>query len=204
MVLPDFLIRLLEILHLKDSELTKMKKLIAQCDENIRSLNHGLEQQVKQIKDLEEQFKELKVQYDAASGPVRETLAVRMKNILKQRERMGEQRQMSEQQLEAESLARHNYMLQLEYLQHPDNHDMEFIREEKEDIIHDMAARARTMDKLENTTIPKKDEKEMDFDKAPDAGEDPFKGYDLSFMTPGPEKDKKEEEKKEEEKKEEA
>ena len=35
MVLPDFLIRLLEILHLKDSEEKKLKKRIAQCDENL-------------------------------------------------------------------------------------------------------------------------------------------------------------------------
>ena len=56
MVLPDFLIRLLEILHLKDSEETKLKKRIAQCDENIRSLNQGLEGQVKAIKDMERNF----------------------------------------------------------------------------------------------------------------------------------------------------
>ena len=60
MVLPDFLIRLLEILHLKDSEETKLKKRIAQCDENIRSLNQGLERQVKDIRDLEAEFRELK------------------------------------------------------------------------------------------------------------------------------------------------
>ena len=53
MVLPDFFIRLLEILHLKDSEETKLKKRIAQCDENIRSLNLELERQVKDIKDMD-------------------------------------------------------------------------------------------------------------------------------------------------------
>ena len=119
MVMPDFLIKLLELLHLKDSEATKLKKRIAQCDENIRSLNQGLERQIKDIKDLEAEFRELKVQYDASNGPVRETLAVRMKNILKQRDRMGEQRQMSEQQMDAEMLVRHNLVLQLEHIQHP-------------------------------------------------------------------------------------
>ena len=155
MVLPDFLIRLLEILHLKDSEETKLKKRIAQCDENIRSLNQGLEGQVKAIKDMEQEFLELKKQYDTASGAVRETLAVRMKNILKQRERMGEQRQMAEQQMNAEMLVRHNLQLQLEHRQHPDNHDLEEIRDEKMDIIDDLKEQAKTIEQLEKTTLKK-------------------------------------------------
>ena len=188
MVLPDFLIRLLEILHLKDSEETKLKKRIAQCDENIRSLNQGLEGQVKVIKDLEAEFRELKAQYDVSSGPVRETLAVRMKNILKQRERMGEQRQMAEQQMNAEMLVRHNLTLQLEHRQHPDNHDLEEIRDEKLDIIDDLKEQAKTIEELEKTTMKKSSEKDEDFEKAFQAAEDEFKDVDLSFSAPKPEK----------------
>ncbi|MBR4899581.1 MAG: hypothetical protein IKZ46_01455 [Victivallales bacterium] len=196
MVLPDFLIRLLEILHLKDSEETKLKKRIAQCDENIRSLNQGLEGQVKVIKDLEAEFRELKAQYDVSSGPVRETLAVRMKNILKQRERMGEQRQMAEQQMNAEMLVRHNLTLQLEHRQHPDNHDLEEIRDEKLDIIDDLKEQAKTIEELEKTTMKKSSEKDEDFEKAFQAAEDEFKDVDLSFSAPKPEK--KEEKEKDE------
>ena len=195
MVLPDFLIRLLEILHLKDSEETKLKKRIAQCDENIRSLNQGLEGQVKVIKDLEAEFRELKAQYDVSSGPVRETLAVRMKNILKQRERMGEQRQMAEQQMNAEMLVRHNLTLQLEHRQHPDNHDLEEIRDEKLDIIDDLKEQAKTIEELEKTTMKKSSEKDEDFEKAFQAAEDEFKDVDLSFSAPKPEKQEKEKEK---------
>ena len=195
MVLPDFLIRLLEILHLKDSEETKLKKRIAQCDENIRSLNQGLEGQVKVIKDLEAEFRELKAQYDTSSGPVRETLAVRMKNILKQRERMGEQRQMAEQQMNAEMLVRHNLTLQLEHRQHPDNHDLEEIRDEKLDIIDDLKEQAKTIEELEKTTMKKSSEKDEDFEKAFQAAEDEFKDVDLSFSAPKPEKQEKEKEK---------
>ena len=196
MVLPDFLIRLLEILHLKDSEETKLKKRIAQCDENIRSLNQGLEGQVKAIKDMEAEFRELKAQYDVSSGPVRETLAVRMKNILKQRERMGEQRQMAEQQMNAEMLVRHNLTLQLEHRQHPDNHDLEEIRDEKLDIIDDLKEQAKTIEELEKTTMKKSSEKDEDFEKAFQAAEDEFKDVDLSFSAPKPEK--KEEKEKDE------
>ena len=196
MVLPDFLIRLLEILHLKDSEETKLKKRIAQCDENIRSLNQGLEGQVKAIKDMEAEFRELKAQYDTSSGPVRETLAVRMKNILKQRERMGEQRQMAEQQMNAEMLVRHNLTLQLEHRQHPDNHDLEEIRDEKLDIIDDLKEQAKTIEELEKTTMKKSSEKDEDFEKAFQAAEDEFKDVDLSFSAPKPEK--KEEKEKDE------
>ena len=196
MVLPDFLIRLLEILHLKDSEETKLKKRIAQCDENIRSLNQGLEGQVKAIKDMEAEFRELKAQYDVSSGPVRETLAVRMKNILKQRERMGEQRQMAEQQMNAEMLVRHNLTLQLEHRQHPDNHDLEEIRDEKLDIIDDLNEQAKTIDELEQTKMKKSSEKDEDFEKAFQAAEDEFKDVDLSFSAPKPEK--KEEKEKDE------
>ena len=188
MVLPDFLIRLLEILHLKDSEEKKLKKRIAQCDENIRSLNQGLEGQVKAIKDMEAEFRELKAQYDVSSGPVRETLAVRMKNILKQRERMGEQRQMAEQQMNAEMLVRHNLTLQLEHRQHPDNHDLEEIRDEKLDIIDDLKEQAKTIEELEKTTMKKSSEKDEDFEKAFQAAEDEFKDVDLSFSAPKPEK----------------
>ena len=195
MVLPDFLIRLLEILHLKDSEETKLKKRIAQCDENIRSLNQGLESQVKAIKDMEAEFRELKAQYDTSSGPVRETLAVRMKNILKQRERMGEQRQMAEQQMNAEMLVRHNLTLQLEHRQHPDNHDLEEIRDEKLDIIDDLKEQAKTIEELEKTTMKKSSEKDEDFEKAFQAAEDEFKDVDLSFSAPKPEKQEKEKEK---------
>ena len=196
MVLPDFLIRLLEILHLKDSEETKLKKRIAQCDENIRSLNQGLEGQVKAIKDMEAEFRELKAQYDTSSGPVRETLAVRMKNILKQRERMGEQRQMAEQQMNAEMLVRHNLTLQLEHRQHPDNHDLEEIRDAKLDIIDDLKEQAKTIEELEKTTMKKSSEKDEDFEKAFQAAEDEFKDVDLSFSAPKPEK--KEEKEKDE------
>ncbi|MBO4527576.1 MAG: hypothetical protein J5743_08115 [Victivallales bacterium] len=196
MVLPDFLIRLLEILHLKDSEEKKLKKRIAQCDENIRSLNQGLEGQVKAIKDMEAEFRELKAQYDTSSGPVRETLAVRMKNILKQRERMGEQRQMAEQQMNAEMLVRHNLTLQLEHRQHPDNHDLEEIRDEKLDIIDDLKEQAKTIEELEKTTMKKSSEKDEDFEKAFQAAEDEFKDVDLSFSAPKPEK--KEEKEKDE------
>ena len=192
MVLPDFLIKLLELLHLKDSEATKLKKRIAQCDENIRSLNQGLERQIKDIKDLEAEFRELKVQYDASNGPVRETLAVRMKNILKQRDRMGEQRQMSEQQMDAEMLVRHNLVLQLEHIQHPDNHDLEEIRDEKLDIIADMKDQQKTIEELEKTTMKKTSEKEEDFDKAFQEAADEFKDVDLSFSAPEPEKKEKE------------
>ena len=192
MVLPDFLIRLLEILHLKDSEETKLKKRIAQCDENIRSLNQGLEDQVKVIKDLEAEFRELKAQYDVSSGPVRETLAVRMKNILKQHERMGEQRQMAAQQMNAEMLVRHNLVLQLEHRQHPDNHDLEEIRDEKMDIIDDLKEQAKTIEQLEKTTLKKTEEIDEDFDKALQAAEDEFKDVDLSFSAPKPEKKEKE------------
>ena len=195
MVLPDFLIRLLEILHLKDSEETKLKKRIAQCDENIRSLNQGLEGQVKAIKDMEAEFRELKAQYDTSSGPVRETLAVRMKNILKQRERMGEQRQMAAQQMKAEMLVRHNLTLQLEHRQHPDNHDLEEIRDEKMDIIDDLKEQAKTIEDLEKTTLKKTAEIDEDFDKALQAAEDEFKDVDLSFSAPKPEKKEKEKEK---------
>ena len=198
MVLPDFLIRLLEILHLKDSEETKLKKRIAQCDENIRSLNQGLEGQVKVIKDLEAEFRELKAQYDVSSGPVRETLAVRMKNILKQRERMGEQRQMAEQQMNAEMLVRHNLTLQLEHRQHPDNHDLEEIRDEKLDIIDDLKEQAKTIEELEKTTMKKSSEKDEDFEKAFQAAEDEFKDVDLSFSAPKPEKKEEKEKEKDE------
>ncbi|MBR6058675.1 MAG: hypothetical protein IKP58_10955 [Victivallales bacterium] len=197
MVLPDFLIRLLEILHLKDSEETKLKKQIAQCDENIRSLNQGLEQQIKDILALETEFRELKVRYDAASGPVRETLAVRMKSILEQREHMTENRKMSQQQLKSEKIVKHNLGLQLEYIQHPDNHDLRELQEEKKDIIDDLKEQAKTLEELEKTTLPKDDEKDVDFDKALDNTEDEFKDVDLSFSAPAPEK--KEEEKKKEE-----
>ena len=198
MVLPDFLIRLLEILHLKDSEETKLKKRIAQCDENIRSLNQGLEGQVKAIKDMEAEFRELKAQYDVSSGPVRETLAVRMKNILKQRERMGEQRQMAEQQMNAEMLVRHNLTLQLEHRQHPDNHDLEEIRDEKLDIIDDLKEQAKTIEELEKTTMKKSSEKDEDFEKAFQAAEDEFKDVDLSFSAPKPEKKEEKEKEKDE------
>ena len=198
MVLPDFLIRLLEILHLKDSEETKLKKRIAQCDENIRSLNQGLEGQVKVIKDLEAECRELKAQYDVSSGPVRETLAVRMKNILKQRERMGEQRQMAEQQMNAEMLVRHNLTLQLEHRQHPDNHDLEEIRDEKLDIIDDLKEQAKTIEELEKTTMKKSSEKDEDFEKAFQAAEDEFKDVDLSFSAPKPEKKEEKEKEKDE------
>ena len=196
MVLPDFLIRLLEILHLKDSEEKKLEKRIAQCDENIRSLNQGLEEQVKAIKDMEAEFRELKAQYDTSSGPVRETLAVRMKNILKQRERMGERRQIAEQQMNAEMLVRHNLKLQLEHRQHPDNHDLEEIRDEKIDIIDDLKEQAKTIEELEKTTLKKSSEKDEDFEKAFQAAEDEFKDVDLSFSAPKPEK--KEEKEKDE------
>ena len=198
MVLPDFLIRLLEILHLKDSEETKLKKRIAQCDENIRSLNQGLEGQVKAIKDMEAEFRELKAQYDTSSGPVRETLAVRMKNILKQRERMGEQRQMADQQMNAEMLVRHNLTLQLEHRQHPDNHDLEEIRDEKLDIIDDLKEQAKTIEELEKTTLKKTAEIDEDFDKALQAAEDEFKDVDLSFSVPKPEKKEEKEKEKDE------
>ena len=181
MVLPDFLIRLLEILHLKDSEEKKLKKRIAQCDENIRSLNQGLENQ--------------KTQYDTASGAVRETLAVRMKNILKQRERMSEQRQMAAQQMNAEMLVRHNLVLQLEHRQHPDNHDLEEIRDEKMDIIDDLKEQAKTIEQLESTTLKKTEKIDEDFDKALQAAEDEFKDVDLSFSAPKPEKKEAEKEK---------
>ena len=198
MVLPDFLIRLLEILHLKDSEETKLKKRIAQCDENIRSLNQGLEGQVKAIKDMEAEFRELKAQYDTSSGPVRETLAVRMKNILKQRERMSEQRQMAAQQMNAEMLVRHNLVLQLEHRQHPDNHDLEEIRDEKMDIIDDLKEQAKTIEELEKTTLKKTAEIDEDFDKALQAAEDEFKDVDLSFSVPKPEKKEEKEKEKDE------
>ena len=188
MVLPDFLIRLLEILHLKDSEETKLKKRIALCDESIRSLNQELEKQMKVIRDLESEFRDLKKQYDVANGAVRETLAVRMKNILKQRERMNEQRQMAAQQLDAETLVQHNLTLQLEHRQHPDNHDLEEIRDEKLDIIDDLKEQAKTIEELEKTTLKKTAEKEEDFDKAFQAAEDEFKDVDLSFSAPEPEK----------------
>lgn len=195
MVLPDFLIRLLEILHLKDSEETKLKKRIAQCDENIRSLNQGLEGQVKAIKDMEAEFRELKAQYDTSSGPVRETLAVRMKNILKQRERMGEQRQMAEQQMNAEMLVKHNLTLQLEYHLHPNNHDMEEIRDAKLDIIDDLKEQAKTIEELEKTTLNKTSEKDGDddFEKILQAADEEFKKVDLSFSVPKPEKQEEKE-----------
>ena len=195
MVLPDFLIRLLEILHLKDSEEKKLKNRIAQCDENIRSLNQGLENQVKAIKDMEAEFLELKTQYDTASGAVRETLAVRMKNILKQRERMSEQRQMAAQQMNAEMLVRHNLVLQLEHRQHPDNHDLEEIRDEKMDIIDDLKEQAKTIEQLESMTLKKTEKIDEDFDKALQAAEDEFKDVDLSFSAPKPEKKEAEKEK---------
>ena len=198
MVLPDFLIRLLEILHLKDSEEKKLEKRIAQCDENIRSLNQGLEEQVKAIKDMEAEFRELKAQYDTSSGPVRETLAVRMKNILKQRERMGERRQIAEQQMNAEMLVRHNLKLQLEHRQHPDNHDLEEIRDEKIDIIDDLKEQAKTIEELEKTTLKKSSEKDEDFEKAFQAAEDEFKDVDLSFSAPKPEKKEEKEKEKDE------
>ena len=156
----------------------------------------SLEGQVKVIKDLEAEFRELKAQYDVSSGPVRETLAVRMKNILKQRERMGEQRQMAEQQMNAEMLVRHNLTLQLEHRQHPDNHDLEEIRDEKLDIIDDLKEQAKTIEELEKTTMKKSSEKDEDFEKAFQAAEDEFKDVDLSFSAPKPEK--KEEKEKDE------
>ena len=60
-----------------------------------------------------------------------------------------------------------------------------------------MKEQAKTLEELEKTTLPKDDEKDVDFDKALDNTEDEFKDVDLSFSAPAPEK--KEEEKKKEE-----
>ena len=118
-----------------------------------------------------------------------------MKNILKQRERMSDQRQMAAQQMNAEMLVRHNLVLQLEHRQHPDNHDLEEIRDEKMDIIDDLKEQAKTIEQLEKTTLKKTEKIDEDFDKALQAAEDEFKDVDLSFSVPKPEKKEAEKEK---------
>jgi len=198
MVLPDFLIRLLEFLHLKDSEKKKLEKRIAQCDENIRSLKDTLKKQEDDINKLDEDFQDLKKQGQrTTSDSVRKTLAVSIKNIMKQLERMGEQRQMTEQQMNAEMLVKHNLTLQLEYQLHPNNHDMEEIRDAKLDIIDDLKEQAKTIEELEKTTLNKTSEKDddVDFEKILQTAEEEFKKVDLSFSVPKPEKKEAEKEK---------
>lgn len=151
--IPNFLVKILEFLHLKDSEVTKLKKRIAKCDNGIQALNKEIEKHVEEIRLMERDFISLKQQYDASKGSIQETYAVRMRNILKQRERTSEFRQVIQQQLNAKLLLRHNLVLQLEHLQYFNEADLEDVQEEKLDLIDDMKRQSRTIEQLENTTL---------------------------------------------------
>lgn len=151
--IPNFLVKILEFLHLKDSEVTRLKKRIAKCDKGIQALNKEIEKHVEEIRLMERDFISLKQQYDVSKGSIQETYAVRMRNILKQRERTSEFRQVIQQQLNAKLLLRHNLVLQLEHLQYFNEADLEDVQEEKLDLIDDMKRQSRTIEQLENTTL---------------------------------------------------
>lgn len=151
--IPNFLVKILEFLHLKDSEVTKLKKRIAKCDKGIQALNKEIEKHVEEIRLMERDFMSLKQQYDVSKGSIQETYAVRLRNILKQRERTSEFRQVIQQQLNAKLLLRHNLVLQLEHLQYFNEADLEDMQEEKLDLIDDMKRQSRTIEQLENTTL---------------------------------------------------
>jgi len=149
-VIPNFLARILEFLHLKDSEKTKLEKRIAKCDKTVQALNMEIEKHVDEIKAMERDFLTLKREYDDTKGSIQETYAVRMRNILKQRERTSEFRHMIQQQLNAQLLLRHNLVLQLEHLQFFNDEDLEYAQDEKRELIDDMERQSKTIGRLEN------------------------------------------------------
>ena len=153
MTAPNWIISLFETLGLKSSEVKLLQREIAASEENIHSLNKEAEKLMDEIKELELRSREAKAEYDILQGVARETASIRLKNLLKQRERMSERNALLNHQLNAETLVHNNLKLQLEHLNSRSADDLKDIQENKEELIALEKENADAIAKLDNTSL---------------------------------------------------
>ena len=152
-VLPDWIINLLIKLHLKTSEEQHIRQRIADTEKKIESVQQQADKIVAEIKNIEAQYRESKVEYDALSGIAKETIGVRLTNLLRQRARYSEQNTLLDKQLNAEALILQNLKIQLEHLlRDRETDDIIGLTLDKELEIKEQSERDKQTQKLENTT----------------------------------------------------
>ena len=152
MTAPECIINLFTILGLKDSEEKQLKRQITACQARIRSLNHQADNDVAEIKSIEADIRAAKAEYDSSQGVARDTIRIRLDNLLKARERFSERNALRDQQMNAEMLIRHNLQLQLEKLHGRSAEEIEKVKIEKEDIVEEQQENQNATDRLEKTT----------------------------------------------------
>lgn len=163
MTAHNWIITLLETLGLKSSEEKRLQREIADCEERIRSLNREIKTLIEEIKELELRGRDMKKEYDSQKGVSRETVRIRLENLLKQLKHYKERNTLLAQNLNAETLVRHNLLLKLNHLLHnrPAD-DLWEIRTEKENLIAEENENAAASAKLDNTSLPQKTKNTLD------------------------------------------